>query len=317
VLNPNFLAVHPSRSFLYSVGEEKKADGSKNGTLTSFAIDPGTGKLRPLNRTHSGGSAPCHLVVDPSSRNLLVANYDGNAAVVALRSDGTLGARTAFVQHQGSSINRERQDSAHAHSIHVAPSNRFVYVPDLGLDRIMVYRFDPQAGSLEPSDPAFAAVTPGSGPRHFAFHPTHRYAYVINELSAHVIAFHYHVDSGVLEEFQSIASLPPDFQGQNTAAEVAVHPSGLFLYVSNRGHDSLVVFGIAPDSGRLSLIQRVTGDLSHPRHFALAPSGDWLLCANRNTDNVTVYQVNQSTGHLEKTGTRVAVPRPTCVRFLG
>jgi 6-phosphogluconolactonase len=313
ITNPSFLALHPSRPLLYAVGE---TGGPQGGTVSAFAIDRASGRLKLLNQASSRGGGPCHVAVDRTGRYVLVVNYGtGSVAVLAIRDDGSLGDSTAFVQHSGSSVNPKRQQGPHAHSVNLSPDNRFAIVADLGLDQVLVYRFDASSGSLQPNDPPFARVAPGAGPRHFTFHPSGRFAYVINELASTVTAFNWDARRGVLSEIQTISTLPKDFSGENYTAEVVVHPNGRFLYGSNRGHDSIAVFSI-DRQGKLTFIETTPTQGSFPRNFALDPTGRWLLAANQRSDNVVLFRVDPKTGRLSPANRTIRVGSPVCVRFL-
>lgn len=315
-VNPSFLAIHPSNRFLYAVNEVGEIGGMKSGAVSAFAIDPQTGKLTFLNQQPSKGTSPCHLVVDNRGRYVLVANYGGGSVtVLPILPDGRLGEATSFVQHEGKSINPKRQEAPHAHSINLDAANRFAIVADLGLDRLLVYRFDAVKGMLTPNEPPFASVAPGAGPRHFAFHPNGRFAYVINELNSTVTAFSYDAQKGVLTELQTVTTLPEKFQGDNWTAEVQVHPLGKFLYGSNRGHDSIVIFAIEGD-GKLRLIGHQPTQGKFPRHFGIDPTGNYLLVANQNTDNIVFFRIDPQTGKLHPTGQVVDVPMPVCVKMM-
>ncbi|MCX7887879.1 MAG: beta-propeller fold lactonase family protein, partial [Verrucomicrobiae bacterium] len=313
--NPSFLAIHPNRRLLYAVGE--LAD-KKGGAVCAFAIEP-SGKLTLLNQQSSVGAGPCHVNVDKTGKNVLVANYaGGSVAVLPIQSDGCLREASCFIQHVGSSVNPKRQQGPHAHSIFLDAANRFAFAPDLGLDKIMIYRFDADKGVLTPNDPAFATVAPGSGPRHFAFHPNGRFAYVINELSCTITAFRYDTKRGTLTEIQTVSTLPQGetVQPNYSTAEVVVHPNGKFLYGSNRGHDTIAVFAIDRRSGKLTPIQHapVLGQI--PRNFNLDPTGRWLLAAHQNSDSVVVFRVDTDTGKLTPTDQRIELGAPVCVKFV-
>ncbi|MBI3850591.1 MAG: lactonase family protein [Verrucomicrobia bacterium] len=317
--NPSFLALHPSHRFLYAVGEMENFGGKKTGAVSAFAIDTATGRLTLLNQKASGGAGPCHLVVDKTGKNVLVANYSGGSvAVLRIESDGKLAEATAFIQHTGSSANPQRQKEPHAHSINLDAANRFAFAADLGLDKILVYKFDAGKGTLVPNDPPFAIVNPGAGPRHFAIHPNQRFAYVINEMQCTVTAFNLDARRGALKEFQTISTLPdgvavrPEF----STAEVQVHPSGKFLYGSNRGHDSIAVFTLDEKTGKLALIENQPTQGKIPRNFGIDPTGAFLLAANQDSDNVVVFRINAKTGRLTPTGQSVEVGAPVCVKFL-
>jgi 6-phosphogluconolactonase len=317
VVNPSFLAIHPSRRFLYAIGEVGQFAGGKGGAVSALAIDPGSGKLTLLNQRSSRGAGPCHVVVDRSGKFVLVANYSGGSvACLPIGADGTLGEATSFVQHQGSSVDPQRQEGPHAHSINLDAANRFAFVADLGLDKILIYRFDATRGLLAPNDPPWAKVAPGAGPRHFAFHPSGRYAYVINEMGSTVTAFGYDAGRGALETIGTVSTLPEGFSGSSTTAEVQVHPSGKFLYGSNRGHDSIAGFAIDSNTGRLSPIGRTPTQGKTPRNFGIDPTGRWLLAANQDSDSVIGFQIDAQTGRLSPTGQAIQVPMPVCVKFM-
>ena len=310
--NPSFLDIHPDGKFLYAVSESGGA-----GSVSAYAIGRNTGDLKLLNQQPSGGAGPCHVSIDHAGRNVLVANYgSGSASVIPIKSDGRLGEPTGFVQHAGSSVNLRRQKGPHAHSINVSPDDRFAFVADLGIDKIMIYRLDIEKGTIVTNSPGFAKVKPGAGPRHFAFAPNGKYAYVINELDCTVTAFAYESASGALTEIQTITTLPNGFDGSNSCAEVRVHPSGKFLYGSNRGHDSIVVYRVDSAKGILTFVEHETDDIKTPRNFNIEPTGKFCLVANQGGDSIVVFRVDQETGALEPTGHKISIARPVCVRFL-
>jgi 6-phosphogluconolactonase len=315
--NPSFLAISPDHRFLYAVSEIEDFDGKKSGAVSAFAIDPRTGNLSLLNHQPSGGAGPCHLVVDRAGKNVLVANYGGGSvSVLPIEPGGRLGKATAFIQHKGSGPNPRRQEGPHAHSINLDAANRYAVVADLGLDKVFVYRFDPDKGTLTENEPPFVSVGPGAGPRHFAFHPNNRNAYVINELESTVTAFRYDGTRGILEPLQTVSSLPKDFKGSNSTAEVQVHPSGKFLYGSNRGHNSIAAFGIDPKTGRLTPVGPQSDRIKTPRNFGIDPTGTYLLVANQDSDSIVVFRIDGQTGELRPTGNMVEVPTPVCVKMM-
>jgi 6-phosphogluconolactonase len=315
--DPSFIAITPDQRFLYAVSEVENLDGRRSGAVSAFAIDRGTGNLTLLNHQPSGGAGPCHLVIDRAGKHVLVANYGGGSvSVLPIESDGRLGKATAFVQHKGSGLNRQRQEGPHAHSINLDAANRFAVVADLGLDKVFVYRFDAAKGTLTPNEPPSVSVAPGAGPRHFAFHPNGKNAYVINELASTVTACHYDGDRGILEPLQTISTLPKDFKGSNTTAEVQVHPSGKFLYGSNRGHNSIAVFAIDPTTGKLSAVGHQSGGIKEPRNFGIDPTGSYLLVGNQNSDSIIVFRIDAETGELRPTGVTAEVPVPVCVKMM-
>jgi len=312
VASPSFIEIHPNGKFLYAVSETGDA-----GIVTAFAIDAASGSLNLLNRQPSRGAGPCHVSIDRTGRNALVANYgSGSATVIPIKSDGSLAEPTGFVQHQGSSINERRQEGPHAHSINVSPDNRYAYVADLGIDKIMIYALDAEKGTITPYNPPSADLRPGAGPRHFAFAPDGKRAYVINELHCTITAFDYDPASGALKEIQTVTTLPENFNGSNTCAEVRIHPTGKFLYGSNRGHDSIAVYGIDQSSGKLTFVEHETAEIKTPRNFNIDPTGKFCLVANQDADSVVVFRIDQETGALEPTGSKVAVASPVCIRFL-
>jgi 6-phosphogluconolactonase len=313
---PSFLARHPSGRFVYAVNELEEWNGEKTGSVSAFAVEAESGRLTPLNRQPSGGGAPCHLAVDRGGRILLVANYaGGSVAVLPIHDDGHLGAPTQVARHSGSGAHSERQQGPHAHWVGFDDRGRFALASDLGIDKVMVYRLDAGAGRLTPNEPPASSLPAGVGPRHVAFHPALPVAYVITELRSGVTVFDWDAERGTLHEVQSVATLPGDFRDENTTAEVAVHPSGRFLYGSNRGHDSLAVFRVDTASGRLTPDGHVPTRGTAPRHFAIDPTGHWLIAANQKSDSLAVFLIDQDTGRLTPVGETVTVDTPVCVLF--
>jgi len=312
VASPSFLEIHPGGRYLYAVSET-----GGGGVVTAFAIDAASGGLARLNQQPSGGNGPCHISIDRTGRVALVANYgSGSAAVLPIQADGRLGAPTGVAQHEGSSVNPKRQREPHAHSFNVSPDNRFGYVADLGIDKIMIYRLDAEKGTLAANDPPFARTKPGAGPRHFAFHPNGRFAYVINELDCTVCALAYDPASGALKEIQSAPTLPEGFAAGNTCAEVRVHPGGKFVYGSNRGHNSIAVYRVDPQKGTLTFVEHETAGIKTPRNFNIDPTGRFCLVASQDADSVAVFRIDPETGALEPTGNAITVGKPVCIRFL-
>jgi 6-phosphogluconolactonase len=316
-IHPSFLAIHPNRRFLYAANEIGEFEATAGGAVSAFAIDPESGKLTLLNQQSSRGSAPCHLVVDPMGKTVLVANYGGGSvAVLPIHTDGRLRPATTFIQHHGSSVNPQRQKEPHAHSINLDAGSRFAFAADLGLDQILIYRFDPEKRTLLPNDPAAAAVAPGAGPRHFTFHPTGRWAYVLNEIDSTVTAFEYDPRAGALKTFQTVSTLPEGFAGRNSTAEIQVDPSGKFLYGSNRGHNSLAHFTIDANTGRLTPAGHQSTLGKNPRNFCIDPTGHYLLAANQDSDNIVVFRIDRQTGQLAPTGQVAEVPKPVCIKIM-
>jgi 6-phosphogluconolactonase len=314
VSNPSFLAIDPKRRFLYAANESGEFAGKKGGGVTAFAIDLKTGDLRKLNERNSPG-VPCHVSVHPSGRYVLAANYGGgNVVIYPVLAGGRLGEPTDVAQHTGKGADPKRQGEPHAHCIMPDAAGRFAFAPDLGIDKVMIYRIDAKNGKLVPN--GFAATKAGAGPRHFDFHPSGKFAYVINELDSTLTAFAYDNAKGALTESQTISTLPPDYSGTNSCADVHVHPSGRFVYGSNRGHDSVVAFAIDQSTGKLNLIAHESTRGKWPRNFAVDPAGAFLLVANQHTDNVVAFRIDQQTGKLTATGQTAEIPSPVCLKFI-
>jgi 6-phosphogluconolactonase len=309
--NPSFLVLGFQGRCLYAVRE------SSAGAVVALSRDRTTGALTVLNEQPSQGQGPCHLAVDRTGRFLFVANYgSGSVAVLPIAADDSPQPATSVVQHEGSSINRSRQRGPHAHCVVPDAANRYLLVADLGIDKVMVYRFDDKTGKLSPNDPPFARCEPGSGPRHLAFHPNGKYLYVIEEMSSTIEVFAWDVSIGELKPLQRISTLPEDFQGASTCAEIEVHPSGRFLYGSNRGHNSIACFAIDGATGKLTLVGHEPTQGKNPRHFAIDPSGTLLLAANQDSDSVVSFRINQETGVLTPTGQTCRVPTPVCLTMV-
>jgi 6-phosphogluconolactonase len=314
-VNPSFLAIHPTHRFLYAVSEVDEFNGKRSGAVTGFTLDPTDGKLGKLNSQPSGGDGPCHLVVDRAGKHVLVANYaGGNASVLPIGDDGRLGKATSFVQHKGSSVNKERQEAAHAHSINLDPAGRVAVVADLGMDKVMVYRYDADKGTLTAADPVVTA--PGAGPRHFAFHPSKPFAYVINELDCTVLPLAYDAAGASFKPLQAVNTLPVPFKPEYTTAEVQVHPSGRFVYGSVRGQNSIAIFAVDQKTGALTAAGRASQGIKTPRNFGIDPTGAFLIVANQDGDDLVVFRIDQKTGALTPTGQKVEVPTPVCVKFV-
>jgi 6-phosphogluconolactonase len=315
--NPSFLAVDPNGRFLYAVNELDTFRKEPTGAVSVFAIDRRSGKLKLLQQVSSLGGGPAHVSLDRSARYLLVANYNGGSvAVFPIGKDGRLDRHTAFVQNAGSSVNPERQAGPHAHFIQVTLDNRFAITADLGLDMLLVHRFDPKMGSLTPGSPGLAAVDPGAGPRHVAFALSGKFVYVVNELASTVTVFAYKSGPGTLHRIQTIPALPKNFAGKNTAAEIVVDGKGRFLYVSNRGHDSIALFSIDPDTGNLKSLEWVPSGGKTPRNFAIDPTGQWLFAANEDSNTINLLRIDQRSGRLTPVNRSLTVVSPVCIRFV-
>jgi 6-phosphogluconolactonase len=315
--DPSFLAVHPNGKYLYAVNEIGNFNGGTSGAVSAFAIDAKTGALKFLNQVPTRGAGPCYVSLDKNGEFVLVANYDsGSIASFPVQSDGSLGTTSGFVQHSGSGPDKERQEGPHAHWIGTSPDNRFALAVDLGLDQVIVYGFDSSKGVFTPMLSGFAKVKPGAGPRHLAFHPDGKFAYVLSEVESSVTVFSYQPKTGTLISLQTISALPKDFSGHKEAAEIAVHPSGKFLYTSNRGHDSIAVFAIDEKKGTLKSLGQVLTGGKTPRHFAIDPTGAYLLAENQESNNIVVFHIDPATGSLTPTGQTIEVPSPVCITFV-
>lgn len=314
--NPSYLAVDPTRRFLYAVNELQSYQGEKSGAVTAFSIDHSSGTLTQLNQVASRGEDPCYISLDKTGKYILVANYtSGNIAVFRMQKNGSLGEATAFVQHHGSGANKARQEGPHAHFIKTTVDNRFALVSDLGLDKIFVYRFDAASGSLTPNDPMAADLPPGEGPRHLSFAPDDKFAYSVNELKSSATAFTYDAAHGTLQPFQTLSMLPQNFTGQNDGAEIHVHPNGRYVYASNRGHDSIAQFSVDPKNGSLTLVHNFPIFGKTPRDFELDPAGTHLLVAGQDSNNIVVFRIDPATGELTRTSS-VDVPSPVGLTFV-
>lgn len=312
---PSFLALHPNGQYLYAVCSMEDPAKKQVGAVAAYRIDRGTGQLQLINRQPSEGDGPCHVSVDKTGKCAMVANYgSGSVAAFQIAADGSLGRARSAIQHEGSSVNPKRQTGPHAHSIFPDPSNRFACAPDLGIDKILIYRMDPEAAILEPH--GHGSVAPGSGPRHIAFHPSGKFAYSINELKSTITAFNWDASTGVLSPTRAVSTLPPDFSDPNTTAEIKVHSNGRFLYASNRGHDSVAVFTVDPEKGGLHFVEWESIRGKSPRNFNIDPSGQFLLAAGQDSDSVAVFRIDGAKGALEFAGQEIKVPRPVCVLFL-
>lgn len=315
--DPSFLAVHPNGKYLYAVNEIGNFNGGKNGAVSAFAIEAKTGELKFLNQVSSRGAGPCHVSLDKTGAYVLVANYDGGSiASFAVHDDGSLGTASGLVQHSGTGPNKERQEGPHAHWIGTSPDNRFALAVDLGLDQVIVYGFDAYKGLFTPMLSGFAKVKPGAGPRHLAFHPNSKFAYVLNEMESSVTVFSYQAKNGSFSSLQIISTLPKDYAGPKEAAEIAVHPSGKFLYTSNRSHDSIAIFAIDQAKGTLKSLGQVLTGGKTPRHFAIDPTGTYLLAENQESNNIVVFHIDSVTGGLTPNGQTIEVLSPVCITFV-
>ncbi|CAM2846062.1 lactonase family protein [Paenibacillus sediminis] len=312
IKNPTFLNLDAQHKKLYSIGETVSNDGKKVGEVISFAVDTGKGTLTELNRVQSTDATTCHIQRDAEDRYLIVASYHGGKiGLLSLEENGMVGKLLDMKQHEGKGAHPERQSQPHPHSAFFSPDGRFIFVPDLGIDRIRAYTINHDSKKLEFHGET--ATHPGAGPRHLAFHPNGNLAFVINEVDSSITSFRYDAEAGQLHTIETVSTLPAEFQGENTTAEIRVSNDGKYLYGSNRGHDSIVVYAIDAQSGKLTYVEHVPTEGGHPRHFTLTPNGNYLISANRDSNNLTVFRVNQQTGKLEYTGRSAEVSKPVCV----
>ncbi|MDQ1089269.1 6-phosphogluconolactonase [Siphonobacter sp. SORGH_AS 1065] len=307
--NPSFLAISPDQKKVYSVGEM-----DNGGAVYAFSFDNASGKLEKLSTESSGGAGPCHIAVDKTGKWVMVGNYGGGSlSILPVLPTGGVGAPLKTIQHEGSGPNKQRQEKAHVHSINIADNNLDVYVPDLGIDEVTHYQLDSKNGTLKEAKPT--RTSPGAGPRHFTFHPSQKFAYVINELDMTVTAYNYNKD-GSLSDIQTISTVPADFKGTNICADIHISPDGKFLYGSNRGHDSIVCYSIDSSTGKLTLVEITPSGGKHPRNFAIDPSGRLVLVANRDTDNIVIFNRNAQTGKLTPTGKEISLSMPVCLKLI-
>ena len=317
--NPSFLVVSPDQNYLFAVSENEKFKGDEGGGVSSFAISE-DGGLTLINQVNSGGGAPCHISIDPEGKCLLVANYmGGSTSSYQITVDGKIVSPAAegFIQHEGQGAQLPRQASPHAHSVNVDPSSKRAYVADLGLDKVLIYKLDAAAGTIVPNDPPFLKLPDATGPRHFSFHPSGKWAYTNLEMSLQVAALGHDPETGALNVLE-IESTVPDGTGRkgNSTAECLVHPTGKWVYVSNRGHDSIAAFAIDQKTGKLDFIEREFTQGKTPRNFGIDPSGKFLIAGNQGSGNVVVLKINQDTGSLNPTGHEIELPAAVCIRFL-
>lgn len=318
VVQPSFLTIDAAGKYLYAVNETEEYEGKKSGAVSAFAIDRKTGDLKFLNKQPSLGGAPCHISVSDNGKFALVANYlGGNISVFPIEASGKLGTSIDLQQHSGSGPNKNRQEAAHAHSINLDAKNKYAIACDLGIDKVFIYEFDAKNGKLKPNpNQSVYQTKPGAGPRHFAFHPNSEFAFVINELDTTISSLRFDEKKGTLTEIQTIPTLPENFKGANTCADIHVSPSGKFLYGTNRGHDSLVVYEIDEKTGKLNFVEHTPTGGKTPRNFTIAPNGKYLLAANQNSDSIVVFSIDENNGKLTQTENRAEVSMPVCLQLI-
>lgn len=319
VVEPSFLTIEKDRKTLYAVNELLEFEGQKSGAVSSFSIDRKTGNLQFLNKQPSLGGAPCFITTTKNQKFVLVANYlGGNVSVYPIEKDGSLGTYVELIQHTGSSINKKRQEAAHAHSVNLDHNNCFAIVADLGIDKLMIYAFDDETGKLTPNaKQPFYQTKAGAGPRHFTFHPNGKFVFLINELDLTISSLAYDKNLGTLMEIQTISTVPAGVSGSaNSCAEILVSPNGKFLYGSNRGHNSIVSYKIDEETGKLEYLEHISTKGKTPRNFTISPNGRFLLVANQDSNNIVVFRLDEETGKLQTTEINVQVPKPVCLKLI-
>lgn len=311
VVNPSYLALDEKRKLAYSVSEVMEHGG---GAVSAYSVNAETGGLTLLNSQSSQGQGPCHVWIEGSGRYLLAANYgSGSIAALPIEADGRLGETASFVQHEGSSVNPDRQQGPHAHCIMTDAGNNYVFAADLGLDKIMIYRLDGERGVLEKHGET--NIEAGAGPRHLDFHPDGRYLFLVTEMGSSVVSLAFDANSGTLRMVDTVSTLPGDFNDESSCAAIHVHPSGRYVYASNRGHDSIAILGFDAASGKLTPLGHQSTQGRTPRDFTIDPTGAYLLAANQDSGNIFTYRIDVETGKLEPTGDSIEVVSAVCLKW--
>ncbi len=317
ITNPSYLAFSPSKRYLYAVNELKTYNGSATGTVSAFSLNANNGDIIFLNKLPTQGTDPCHISTDDTGLFVFVANFmSGSVAVYKVSEDGRLEGLCDFVQHHGSSVNRKRQSGPHAHSVTYDPATELLFVPDLGLDKLIVYQFDKHHGTLKSRDDLILQVTPGAGPRHLEIHPNRRNAYLINELDSTIIVLTFGKSVDKLKVIQTVSLLPDGFTGESTSADIHISPSGDFLFGTNRGHDSIAGFKIDHNTGLLTYIAHTSTGGKTPRNFVIDPTETFLIAANQDSDSIVSFWIDKTSGTLIPTGYSAYVPTPVCIKVL-
>jgi 6-phosphogluconolactonase len=315
--NPTFLAIHPNGKYLYAINEVNTFQGKPAGSVTAYSIDRATGKLTELNQVSSASPGPCHLIVDATGKTVFVANYAGGSfASFPILEGGKLGEAASFVQLKGTGSDKSRQGEPHGHSVNLPKNNKFMLGADLGTDKVMIYKVDAANSKITPSDPPFAMVKPGSGPRHLVIAPDQKHVYVLSEMASAVTTFDFDAGTGAMKEIDMVSALPADYKGKSTSAEIEIDARGRFVYTSNRGHDSIAVFAVDPKTAKLSLIQNQSTGGAIPRAFVLDPSGNYIVAGNQNTNNIAIFKIDGATGKLSPTGEKLELGAPVTFAFL-
>jgi 6-phosphogluconolactonase len=315
IVNPSYLTLDVTKKHLYAVNELKLFEGQASGAVSAFALDPSTFALTLLNQRATGGTDPCHVIVNEKNTHVFISNFmSGSVCVFPIGKDGSLESASQFIQHEGHSVNPKRQAGPHAHSLIFDKSNRYAFVPDLGIDRLMIYKTDFAKGTLTPGATPWYQTTPGAGPRHCEFTPDGRFSFLINELESSFSVLAYDEEAGSFKLVQTVPTVvDKGFTGETTCADLHLLPNGKFLYGSNRGHNSIVCYAVDTDSGRLTYVDITPCGGQIPRNFAIDPSGTYMLVANQDTDNIVVFRIDGSTGKLTKVSDTYA-PTPVCVK---
>ena len=313
--NPSFLALHPNKKFLYAVNESGNRGDEDGGTLSAFQIDPNTGSLKLLNKKFTQGSWPCHLSLTKNGEMIAVANYGGGSVIsYAIEKDGRLSQSKSYIKNHGSSINKKRQESAHAHSFNFLFNDTLALSADLGIDKIVAYNVHKNKAELTLNEEATISMKAGHGPRHIAFSQNEKNLYVINELTAVISSFIFNETDKKYNLVTEKSTLPKDYTGKKSTAEIVLHPNGQFLYGSNRGHDSIVVFNVF-ENGEMTKVQTTSVEGKTPRNFTISPDGKWVLVAHQDSNSIRVFSLNPTTGKLTLTDNQVSIPKPVCLIF--
>ena len=314
ITNPSFIALSPNHQYLYSVSEVSNFNGERSGGISAFKVDLQIGNLTPLNQQSTKGQGPCYVTVDQTGKWVLAANYgSGNVCLLPVNEDGSLAWAARVHQHEGSSVNPSRQSGPHAHCIVISPDNKYAFSADLGTDSIFGYELDLVKGELIPLDPV--KTKPGSGPRHFAFHPNNKLAFSIQELDSTITSYQYEAEFGFLTSVQTVSSLPVGYSAANSCADIHVHPNGKFVYGSNRGHDTIVIYAVNEETGEMTPVQHESTRGETPRNFAIDPTGEFLLAENQKSNTIHVFRIDGETGLLTHTGNELEIPSPVCIQF--
>ena len=311
--NPSYLVVSPDERFVYSVAEDAK--NNNGGDIAAFKFDKEKGDLSFINKQLTGGDHPCYVDIDKTGKWIFAGNYSGGSlSVLPVRADGSLGEATSVIKHEGSGSNPKRQEKPHVHCTIISPDNKWLYVPDLGIDKVMIYSFDENTGKLTPARQPFAASTAGAGPRHLTFHPNGKFAYLVEELTGHVVV--YQIVNGQLQLLQRTSTLPNGKTGYSGSADIHVSPDGKFLYASNRGDfNNIAIFNVDETNGKLGIVGFQSTLGKTPRNFNFDPSGNYLLVGNQDSDEIVIFERNLKSGLLEDTKKRIAVGKPVCLKW--